>query len=39
MTDVRRKWYHWLSAFGGGGAATVAAIGVAIWLVVTHARA
>lgn len=33
------KWYHWLSAFGGGGAATVAAIGVAIWLVVTHARA
>nr|XP_018263820.1 acyltransferase [Kwoniella dejecticola CBS 10117]OBR85978.1 acyltransferase [Kwoniella dejecticola CBS 10117] len=25
------KWYHWISAFGGGGMGTAAVVGVGIW--------
>ncbi|WWC61097.1 uncharacterized protein I303_103675 [Kwoniella dejecticola CBS 10117] len=27
----RSKWYHWISAFGGGGMGTAAVVGVGIW--------
>ncbi|WWC90004.1 uncharacterized protein L201_004934 [Kwoniella dendrophila CBS 6074] len=30
------KWYHWISAFGGGGMGTAAVAGIAVWQVISH---